>query len=126
MEIVFEQEMKKKIAMVPLPNRTVKRRISNMATDIKNQVVQEIKSSVSGLFSIQHDESTDMTSCSQLMVFARYVNSGSFKEEFLLCSSHELTTKASDISEKVLSFLDQKMLCGIISVGAVQIEHQLC
>ena len=34
-----------------------------MATDIKDQVVQEIKSSAFGLFSIQIDESTDVASC---------------------------------------------------------------
>ena len=34
-----------------------------MATDIKDQVVQEIKSSAFGLFSIQLDESTDVASC---------------------------------------------------------------
>ena len=81
-----------------------------MATDIKDQVVQEIKSSAFGLFSIQLDESTDVASCSQLMVFARYVNSGSFKEEFLFCSPLELTTKASDILEKVSFFFQSEDL----------------
>ena len=67
-------------------------------------VCKEIKSSAFGLFSIQLDESTDVASCSQLMVFARYAHAGSFKEEFLFCSPLELTTKASDILEKVSFF----------------------
>ena len=58
------------------------------------------------------------------MVFAMHINSGSFKEEFLFCSL-QLTTKASDILEKLSSFFNQKIFCGIISVGAVQLEHQL-
>lgn len=70
-----------------------------MAIDIKDQVVQEIKSAAFGLFEIQLDKSTDVASCSQLMVFARYVHSSSFKEEFLFCSSLEITTKASYILE---------------------------
>ncbi|XP_064468647.1 zinc finger BED domain-containing protein 5-like [Ornithodoros turicata] len=43
-----------------------------MADDIRDQVVQQIKSAAFGLFSIQLDESTDVASCSQLLVFARY------------------------------------------------------
>ena len=74
--------MKKKIAMDPLSNSTVQGRKGDMVSDIKDQVVQEIKSSEFGLFSIQLDESTDVTSCSQLMVFARYGNSGSIKRSF--------------------------------------------
>ena len=96
-----------------------------MATDIKDQDVHQIKSSGLGLFSIELDESTDEASCSQLMVFARYVNSRSFKEEALFCSHLELTTKASDILENVSSFCNQKIFCGIISVDAVKMEHQL-
>ncbi|XP_068205248.1 protein FAM200A-like [Palaemon carinicauda] len=80
--IVLGNEMKKNIAQVPLSNSTVQRSISDMATDIKDQVVQEIKSSTFGLFSIQLDESTDVASCSQLMVFARYVHSVQGKTEF--------------------------------------------
>ena len=43
-----------------------------MATDINDKVLQ-IKSSALGLFSIQLDES-NVTSSSQLMMFARYAN----------------------------------------------------
>ena len=118
-EIALRNEMKKKIAMVPLSNSTVQRRISDMATDIKDQVVQETKSSAFGLFSIRLDESTDVPSRSQLMVFARYVNSDSLKVEFLF-RSPELTTKASDMFEKFSSFFYQKIVCGLISVIAVQ------
>ena len=122
-EIVLGNEMKKRIAAVPLSNSTIQRRISDMATDIKDQVVQEIKSSAFGLFSIQLDESTDVASCSQLMVFARYVHAGSFKEEFLFCSPLELTTKASDILEKVSFFFNSENLlwdniCGCCTDGA--------
>ena len=56
--------------------------------------MQKIKSSTFGLFSIQLVEITDVASCSKLTVLARYINSGSFKEEFLFCSFLELTTMA--------------------------------
>jgi len=77
-----------------------------MAIDIKNQVIQEIKSAAFGLFSIQLDESTDVASYAQLLVFARYVYSGFFKEEFLFCSPFATTIKATatDIWGKFVSW----------------------
>ena len=78
--------MKKKIAAVPLSNSTVQRKIGNMATDAKDQVVQEIKSSAFGLYSSILSQSIGAALCSQLLVFARYAHSGSFKEEFLFFS----------------------------------------
>jgi hypothetical protein len=94
-----------------------------MAIGIKDQVVQEIKSAAFGLFSIQLDESTDVALCSNLLVFAKYVHSGSFKEKFLLCSPLETTTKASDIFEEVSSFFESENIlwdnvCGCCTDGA--------
>ena len=60
--IAFGMEMKKKIATVRLSNSTVKSRITDMATDIKDHVVQDIKSSAFGLFSILLEESSDVAS----------------------------------------------------------------
>ena len=81
-----------------------------MATDTKDQVVQDIKSSAFGLFPIQLDESSDVASCSQVIVFEGYVNTGSFKGEFIFCSPLELMTKASDIMEKVSFFCESENL----------------
>ena len=63
-EIVLGKEAEKKIAAVSLSNNTVQRRIKEMSTDIKEQVVEEIRSASFGLFSIQLDESTHVESCS--------------------------------------------------------------
>ena len=49
-----------------------------MATDTKDQVEQEIKF---GSHSTKPDESTGVASCSQFMVFVKYVHLYSFKEE---------------------------------------------
>ena len=114
---------KKKIAAVSLSNRTIQRRIKDMAADIREQVVQEIKSAAFGLFLIQLDESTNVASCSQLMVFVKYVHLNSFKEELLFCSRLEKTTKAVDVFEKVSSFFESENLlwenlCGCCTDGA--------
>jgi hypothetical protein len=107
-ETVLGNEMEKKLAAVSLSNSSVQRIISDMAIDSKDQVVQGIKSAAFGLFSIQTDELTDVALCSQLLVFARYVHSGSFKEEFLFCSPLETTITASDNLEKVSSFFESE------------------
>jgi hypothetical protein len=52
-----------------------------MVLDVKEQVLSEIKASP--IFALQLDESTDVSSCSQLLVFVRYVKEGDIKEEFL-------------------------------------------
>lgn len=99
-EIVLGNGLEKTLAIVLLSNGTVERRISDTVIDIKSQVAERNKSAALGVFSIQFDESTDMASCSQLLVFARHVHSGSFKEELLFCSL-ETTAKALDILENI-------------------------
>ena len=56
-----------------------------MSMDVKKQVLTEFKAS--DLFSFQLDESTDVSSCSQLLVFVRYINSDDIQDEFLFCSA---------------------------------------
>ena len=55
-------------------------------------------------FSLQLDETTDVAQCSQLLVFVRYVSSGSIKEEFLFCKPLVATTKAADVFNLVNEF----------------------
>jgi hypothetical protein len=62
-----------KLQPLSLSNDTIRRRIQNMAYDILSQVVDEIKSCRNGMFSIQLDESTDVTHLAQLLVYVRYV-----------------------------------------------------
>lgn len=60
-----------------LSNNTVRWRIA-VPLDVKEQVLNEIKASP--MFSIQLDESTDVSSCAQLLVFAKYVHSDDIKK----------------------------------------------
>ena len=75
-----------------------------MAEDIRSQLIVKLKSSAHGLFSIQLDESTDVSNISQLMVFVRWATSDGLQEEILFCSPLETTTKATDVLENVDSF----------------------
>jgi hypothetical protein len=70
------------INAMQLSARTVTRRIEMMATDIESQLNNDIQKSV--FFSLQVDESTDVSDTSQLYIIAKMVfDDFSVKEEFL-------------------------------------------
>ncbi len=87
----------------------MKRRINEISDDIKKKVIQEIKSSPTGMFAKQLGESTDVSSCVQLLVFVRYVFLCDIKVEYLLCTQLEITTTAEDVMEKLSSFLKDSL-----------------
>ncbi len=74
-----------------------------MSVDILQQMIGEIYKSEIG-FAIQINESTDVTNCAQLLVYARYLGSEVIKEELLFNAALEATTKADDIFQMVDSF----------------------
>ena len=67
---VLGDASERKIQQISLSNDTVKRRVNEMSDDIKEKVIQEIKSSLTGMFAIQLDELTDVSSCAQLLYCA--------------------------------------------------------
>ena len=120
-KLVLGESSEAKMRQISLSNDTIQRRISDMSEDVKEQVINEMKTSP--LFSLQVDETTDVASCAQLLVFVRYIHLGDVKEEFLLCSELKTTTKSADIMEKIKTFFDSaklswKSVCGICTDGA--------
>ncbi|VVC43271.1 Hypothetical protein CINCED_3A015786 [Cinara cedri] len=83
-ELVCGLEQRKKIEAVPLSNDTIHSRISDMSNTILEQVTSELNSTPFP-FSMQLDENIDISQCSQLLVFVRYMCSGTSKDEFLFC-----------------------------------------
>ena len=76
-----------------------------MSEHIKDQVITEIKDkSFLGLFSIQLDESVDVSSVSQLIIFIRYAVNTSVNKELLFYSAPDPSTKASHVMEGGLLF----------------------
>jgi len=92
-----------------LSDNTVKRRIDELAEDIKTQVVKKVKDSP--FFSIQCDETTDLAQNCQLIVYCRFVDDGTLKEEMLFCECLTTTTKASDIFVTIDNFFTENGLC---------------
>ncbi len=110
-----------KIQQISLSNNTVKWRSNEMSDDIKEKVIQ-IKSSPTGMFAIQLDESMDESSCAQLLMFVRYVFLCDITEECLLCTQLDTTTTAEDVMEKLSSFFKANRFpwencCGVCTDG---------
>lgn len=83
--VMIGPEEAKKLKTIPLSNDTISRRIDEMATDVHNQIIENLKSSE--FFSVQFDESTDVTNFAQFLCFVRYECDGSIKENILFCKS---------------------------------------
>lgn len=111
-----------KLDSVSLSNDTVKRRIKEMSIDIANQVTAGIRASKFG-FAIAVDESTDITSCCQLLVYARYTQNNNMKTELLISKELPGTTKGKDVFNLLDEFftennLDWGKLVGCTTDGA--------
>ena len=111
-----------KLDNVSLSNNTVKRRIEEMSADIEDQIVLAVKSSIFG-FSIQLDESVDVTNCSQLLVYVRYIDGKVSKTDLLLSKELKSTTRGKDVFAILVEFFgknefDWKKLIGCTTDGA--------
>lgn len=105
-ELVCGKQHRKEIENIPLSNNVIQSRIHDMSLDLTQQVLTELKASPHP-YSMQLDETTDVAQCSQLLVFVRYVHSGSIKEEFLFCRPLLTTTKAQDVLAIINDFFAQ-------------------
>jgi len=88
-------EHRKKLEAVPLSNDAINLRITDISNDILEQVMEELKASPFP-FSVQLDESTDVSQCAQLLAYVRYMHADAIKE-FLFCKPLSETTKAADM-----------------------------
>lgn len=119
-ELVCGKDHRKKVEAVPLSNDVIHSRIVEMSSNVLKQVIEELNASPFP-FSMQLDESTDVSQCSQLLVFVRYVQheTRSIKEEFLFCNSLLGTTKASDVFEMIKSFFTEQNVDWKTKLGSI-------
>ena len=80
-EIVCDSDQRRKLEGIPMSNNVVKLRI-DISENILKQVMEKLATSPFP-FSLQLDESIDVSYCSQLVCYVRYVNGNEIKEEFL-------------------------------------------
>lgn len=81
--IMLGKAAENKLSQISLSNDTISSRIDDMSNDILAQVVADLISSPVK-FSLQLDETTDVSSLCQLAVFVRYVKDDMIKEDFIL------------------------------------------
>ncbi|XP_072378069.1 protein FAM200C-like [Diabrotica undecimpunctata] len=92
---VLSKDSSKKVEKIYLSNDTTKRRIDDMALDLKNQLLQKLKGSP--FFSLQCDETTDISKHAQLLFYYRFIDrNGSWKK---YCFQHLLKQHRSGIME---------------------------
>ena len=103
-KLILKDASVAKLKQISFSNNSIQRRILDMSKYVKKQVVNEIKAS--SMFSCQVDESTDVSSCTQLLVFVRYIHSRDIKEKFPFCNELDPTTYSADIMEKMKTFFE--------------------
>ena len=82
-EVMLGEKVVQPINLISLSDNTVKRRIDEMADNVCEQLVQNIKES--RFYALQLDESTDIANVSNLLAYVRYEENGEIKEDFLFC-----------------------------------------
>ena len=83
MKTIFGSEAEEKIRKIFLSNDTIRRRICDMSTDIQDTVISSVKQSK--MFTMQVDESTDISEKAQLIAFIRFVSDGKISDQFFCC-----------------------------------------
>jgi hypothetical protein len=73
----------KEIEKLPLSNNTISRRIEDMSVSIEGTLIQKICEVKR--FSLQVDESTDVSNCCQLIALVRIPDEKGLKEHYLFC-----------------------------------------
>lgn len=118
---VLDEKSAEKLKSIPLSNNTVSQRIHDIADNLEEQLVSRLKKA--GCFSIQLDESTDVSNCATLLVYIRYPWEKDFMEDLLCCLNIPAGTTGEDIFRvlddyMVKSGLDWGNCAGVTSDGA--------
>lgn len=105
-ETMLDKNAAEKLKTVPLSNDSVCRRIDTLGKDIVEQVVGKLGDS----FSLQLDESTDISGNAQLVGFVRYMDTDDIYEHILFCKTLEGRTTGEDIFDTVNTFFSENSI----------------
>ena len=79
-----------------------------MSTNIQDTVISSAKQSK--MFSMQIDESTDISGKAQLIAFIRFVNYGKISDQFFCCKELNERTTGQDIFDSLSKYLEENEL----------------
>ncbi|XP_032254826.1 SCAN domain-containing protein 3 isoform X2 [Phoca vitulina] len=99
----------KKVAQVPLSNDTMARRIQELASDMEDQLIEQIKEAK--YYSLQLDECRDIANMVILLVYVRFEHDDDIKEEFFFSASLPTNTTSSELYEALKNYVVNK--CGL-------------
>uniref|UniRef100_A0A8C6V644 Uncharacterized protein n=1 Tax=Naja naja TaxID=35670 RepID=A0A8C6V644_NAJNA len=127
-EEVLGKQAVQKLKIIPMSANTDKHRIEDMAEDIENQVIEMVKNSP--FYSIQLDESTDISNKVLLLCFVRVECEGELQEELLCSLNLPGRTTSSEIFEALNSYfleygIEWKKCIGICTDGAANMTGHL-
>ena len=118
--VILGEAAAAKLDAIHISDNTIQRRISDMACDVKKQVLDGVCESP--FHAIQLDESTDVAHCAQLMVYIRLSKSSVCRKIFLFCVPLPARTTADKLFKALNNFyqancLDWGQCCGICTDG---------
>ncbi|VVC46493.1 Ribonuclease H-like domain, partial [Cinara cedri] len=100
--IMISKEVANNLNLISLSNDTIKKRIDSLSGNIKEQLLRRINEC--DYFSLQLDESTDITNKSILLCYVRYNYENTIFEDILFVTSLIRTT-AEEIFTKINEFI---------------------
>nr|XP_014352015.1 PREDICTED: zinc finger MYM-type protein 6-like [Latimeria chalumnae] len=107
-KVMVSEDTAQKLKAIPLSNDTVSRRIEELSRDIKCQLTERLCECEQ--FAIQLDETTDVGSAEQLLVYVRYVWLGEILEDFLFCQELPERTTGEEIFKLLDNFMESELL----------------
>ncbi|XP_069083616.1 zinc finger BED domain-containing protein 5-like [Pleurodeles waltl] len=105
--IMLGEDAGKQLLKVPLSNNTISRRINDMADDINDQLICNLKGKD---FALQLDEATDNQKYTHLICYVRFVNEKTIVEDLLFCKEIKGGTTGQDLFAVVDDFMVQNQI----------------
>jgi len=102
---VFQNAVRNAITGVALSNNTITRRIECMGKDLREQIYEDFRPSPCTALAI--DESTDIASEAQLLVYGKFACGCRIVEELLCCLTLHSTTTGHDVFSAVDTFFTE-------------------